>query len=389
MSFAHFAKVFNDPEVDLEDDVWAKKTGARWDREFHRFIRDVTESSVFNFIIMFTIVCNALCMALETDISIRESGKDLFHILDELFLAVYTIEFIMKLYAEPKGYWFSSYNLFDFAVLVISYVQIILVLMNAGGSGLAALRILRALRTLRTLRTVSFIRGLQVLVTALLDTIRKSVLNVVGLLLLLMFLFGIMGYYFFGYKDDADKQNWGSLDKAMLTLFSYVTVDGWTDIQESLDNYNMDGSRIYTIFFIFLGHFIFSNVMIGVIIMNISEATENYAAEQLAEREAALKHKKEFLLQRQHNEVKQMLEKQRRGKYSNFHEMVQEFEDTLRHDDFAVVSDISTNLIWLDTLLTSLDHMDNSMFRVQQLHFELCGALSQMLDEKLRAKYGT
>ena len=63
---------------------------------------------------------------------------------------------------------------------------------------------------------------------------------------------------------------------------SYVTVDGWTDLQDELDDRNMEGSRIYTIIFIFLGHFIFTNVFIGVIIMNISEATESYKQELLS-----------------------------------------------------------------------------------------------------------
>ena len=62
------------------------------------------------------------------------------------------------------------------------------------------------------------------LVTALLDTIKNSVLNVVLLLLLMMFLFAIMGYYFFGYYEGSDEEHWGNFGSAMLTLFSYVTV---------------------------------------------------------------------------------------------------------------------------------------------------------------------
>lgn len=63
--------------------------------------------------------------------------------------------------------------------------------------------------------------------TALIDTIRNSIVNVVLLLLLLMFLFSIMGYYIFGYRDsetESDKEHWGDLGSAMLSLFNYVTV---------------------------------------------------------------------------------------------------------------------------------------------------------------------
>ena len=83
----------------------------------------------------------------------------------------------------------------------------------------------------RTLRTISFIEGLQVLVTALIDTIRNSVLNVVILLTMLMAFFAVVGYYIFGYEEETgDKKNWGTLSTAMLTLFTFVTVSFCTDV---------------------------------------------------------------------------------------------------------------------------------------------------------------
>ena len=41
-----------------------------------------------------------------------------------MFLAIYSLEFLLKVYAEPIGYWLSAYNIFDFVVLVISGVQV-------------------------------------------------------------------------------------------------------------------------------------------------------------------------------------------------------------------------------------------------------------------------
>lgn len=81
-----------------------------------------------------------------------------------------------------------------------------------------------ALRTLRTLRSISIIRGLQVLVTALIQTFKSSVFYLLLLLLVLMFLFAIMGHYFFGYDEDGDKKNWGTFGQSMLSLFTFVTV---------------------------------------------------------------------------------------------------------------------------------------------------------------------
>ena len=81
-----------------------------------------------------------------------------------------------------------------------------------------------ALRTLRTLRSVSFIRGLQVLVSALIQTFTSSVFYLLLLLLILMFLFAIMGHYFFGYEEGGDKENWGTFGQSMMSLFTFVTV---------------------------------------------------------------------------------------------------------------------------------------------------------------------
>jgi hypothetical protein len=67
------------------------------------------------------------------------------------------------------------------------------------------------------------------------DTIRKSVVNIVALLLLMMLLFAIMGYYLFTYDieinsvqeqiyADLVRESWGNLGSAMLSLFTFVTV---------------------------------------------------------------------------------------------------------------------------------------------------------------------
>lgn len=50
-------------------------------------------------------------------------------------------------------------------------------------------------------------------------------LNVVILLTMLMAFFAVVGYYIFGYEEETgDKENWGTLSTAMLTLFTFVTV---------------------------------------------------------------------------------------------------------------------------------------------------------------------
>ncbi|KAF6030875.1 CATSPER3 [Bugula neritina] len=245
------------------------KKKPRTDYHFHQFIKSITESRQFDITIMLVIFLNTLSMTFDTSYDYRERLKYVIFIADEVFLAVYCLEFLMKLYAEPIGYWKSWFNIFDLTVLTITMVAKILRAQNSVDiPRLQGLRVLRALTAFRTLRTVSFIKGLQVLVTALLDTIRKSFVNMVFLMALLIFISGILGFYLFGTGENGDQENWGSLGSAMLTLFAFVT--------EELDARNKTGSRVFTVLFIFIGHFIFTNVFIGLVIMNINEATDDY-----------------------------------------------------------------------------------------------------------------
>ena len=39
-----------------------------------------------------------------------------------------------------------------------------------------------------------------------------------------MLFFGVVGYYIFGYEETGDKERWGTLSAAMLSLFTLVTV---------------------------------------------------------------------------------------------------------------------------------------------------------------------
>lgn len=214
---------------------------------------------------MFTIFVNAVFLAVESSRSPENNGN-FFDIADLVFLVIYSVEFLLKLFVEPIGYWKNSYNRFDFLILALSYVQY----MNIAGIDLTYVRVLRALRALRALRSISFIRALRVLVNALMKTM-ASVANLLVLLLLVMYIFAIMGFYFFGPSDstgtltEAEKE-WSTLGNAMWTLWAFVTADGWTAFQNNLDARGFELSRLYTVLFIFIGHFIFTNLFIGIII---------------------------------------------------------------------------------------------------------------------------
>ena len=48
---------------------------------------------------------------------------------------------------------------------------------------------------------------------------------------------------------------WGTLARAMLSLFTFVTADGWTVFQGHLDTLSRS-TRWFTVAFIIIGHFV-------------------------------------------------------------------------------------------------------------------------------------
>ncbi|KAK6317568.1 hypothetical protein J4Q44_G00129680 [Coregonus suidteri] len=354
----------------------AAGSNVRKDIEFYDYIANITEKTLFDGMIMVTIILNALFMALETDYDLKYKLFGFFEIADEFFMAIYTMEFLMKVYVNPGVYWKNGYNVFDAIILVISFVP----MFADGGdsSAMGTMRIVRAFRSLRVLKTVSFIRGLQALVVALFKTM-KSVVYVLGLMFLLMFIFAIIGYYYFGDPNTGDPENWGDLGCALFTLFSLVTVDGWTDLQQNLDDLGMDSSRIFTIVFILIGYFIFFNMFIGVVIMEIQHATKRFENEVQSEREASLVQKKHTIIQRQKHEIRKLIQSQT----GNFPKLVEQFNKSLRHTDYTVMEDLCTSMSFIDIYLTTLDHQDNTVDKLQQLLSEAILILSVLLEEDL------
>ena len=187
----------------------------------------------FNGSIMFCIAFNSITLAAETATdTVPPAAIEGLKKLDNFFLAIYTFEFLVKMYVSPTAYFTNAFCLFDFLILVLSWVDLITTqtMTDSASGNLAGLRVLRILRTLRALRAISFVPSLQVIVTALITTVRDYMLNLIVVLFLIVFIFGVMGFYLYGQYSD----KFSNLGESMLALGMLVTLDSWTMIDEGI-----------------------------------------------------------------------------------------------------------------------------------------------------------
>lgn len=233
--------------------------------------RRIEASPLFARLVLGVILFAGVLVGLETSPALTSRHGALLFALDRTVLAAFGLEIALKLLARwprPGSYFRDGWNVFDFAIVVSC-------LLPAGGEFLAVLRLVRVLRVVRLVTTMPRLR---ILVGALFKSV-PSMGYIAVLLLLLFYVYAVIGTFKFGLGDPA---HFGTLARSFLTLFQVVTLEGWAEVMSTQRAEWPLFAPLYFVSFILLGTMVALNLLIGVIINGMSEAQEETAAGQLA-----------------------------------------------------------------------------------------------------------
>ena len=246
--------------------------GPRWQQACDRLANDTR----FATLVISVILLNALTLGVGTFAGVEHDASGLISALDHLFLGFFSLELLLRLAAvgfRPDRFLQRGWNMFDLLVVGSSFVPGL-------GSNATALRLVRLLRVARLLSVLPDVR-------ILLDGLRRAARPAAGILLLtvlVMYLYGIVGWSLFG-ADDPD--HWGNIGVAFLTLFQLLTLDQWPDVLEGV-RHTSPYAIVFILSFILLGGFVIVELLVGVVITSLDEALRS-RREELA-RTAALDH---------------------------------------------------------------------------------------------------
>jgi voltage-gated sodium channel len=226
-------------------------------------IRPLTKlvySQPFELLIAFVILINASSLAILTmpdlDANIREACEQ----IDLICFAIYGGELVLRILSYGKKPWMffkQGWNIFDFIVIAASPLL----------SGQTA--VLRLLRLLRLVRIFRFLPEVRVLTTSIIRSL-PPLMSLAVLIFVALFMYGMLGHYLFGPED---AENWGSITRAMTSLFILLTL-------ENFPNYLEAGVAIspwalpYFLSYVFVVVFTVLNVLIGVVLNAMDEARE-------------------------------------------------------------------------------------------------------------------
>ena len=227
----------------------------------------IVEHAYFNHVITAVILLNAVVIGLDTSKELHDYYGTYFELANQIFLAIYILEAIVKLAANAPTvhrYFYDGWNVFDFTIIVISLIP---------ATGQLAM-LARLARLMRVLRLISTLPELRLIVATLVRSI-PSMANVIALMSIIFYVYGVAGYHLF---HQIDPTHWETLGISLLSLFRIVTLEDWTDIMYAAMAQE-PWAWIYFVSFVVLGTFVVVNLFIAVVINNLDEAK----AERLAD----------------------------------------------------------------------------------------------------------
>jgi len=132
--------------------------------EEHTFLNRVVNSTAFSVIIMATIITNSTFIFVEEEFRNSSNDSDpVWNVSDVVFNVIFTMECILKLAELRLQYFLSSWNLFDFTLVVLGLFGMALNFYTggAGGGGAGSTSVLRIARVFRVLRLIRLARLLK------------------------------------------------------------------------------------------------------------------------------------------------------------------------------------------------------------------------------------
>lgn len=224
--------------------------------------RAVTEARLFSLAVLAVILLNAALLGAETYHGFAADHMGQLRWAEHGCLAFFTVEMLLRVAAHadrPGKFWRDGWNVFDLVVVASAYIP--LVRENA--------TVLRLLRLVRVLRTARFLPQLRVLFLA----VSRSLPGTVSFLFVgavILYVYAMIGWLCFG---SSDPTHYGSLGRAMLTLFLLMTLEGLQDAVYS----GLSISRLSILYYgsyVMLASFVLVNVLIGVVLNSLDEARE-------------------------------------------------------------------------------------------------------------------
>jgi voltage-gated potassium channel len=196
-----------------------------WRYTLYRIIfhTDTFWGKAFDIFILIIIILSIVAVMLESMAEISaEYGTEL-RIIEWIFTVLFTIEYALRIWASPKPvkYIFSFLGIIDLLAITPAFLGIFL----GGTQSLIIFRSIRLIRVFRIFKLVRYLSGGRVILRAILDSIPKITVFLVGVISL-TFVLGTLMYLVEGNQQTG----FTSIPKSIYWAIVTLTTVGYGDI---------------------------------------------------------------------------------------------------------------------------------------------------------------
>lgn len=236
-------------------------------RRLSEICRAVLRDKRFQSLSIFVIVLNGAVLGAMTFDGARAAAGETLIRIDHACLVFFSFEVVVGLVSfgrRPWHYFRSGWNVFDFAIVVASFLP-----------GLREnVTILRLLRLARVVRIFKSMPSLRLILVAMGKAMPKSG-GVFALTGVFMYLWAMIGWIAFGHYDSAEQlAQFGHFESVGTTLLVLLQVLTFDNLGENIrDAMALSPWTLpYFIVFMLFAAFVLMNVLIGVVLASMEEA---------------------------------------------------------------------------------------------------------------------
>jgi len=268
----------------------------------HTHLKTLAHGKAFHRVVNYVIIAFAILVGLET-IFKNTLWPTVFLTADYLFLIFFTFEIIFRIIAEDSildyfklytnekvtskgktitkvvftehGFW----NYFDFLLIALS-IGGLLTQVFFHPSIIQIGRLFRIFRIIRLLEVSDHLKEVEQRIVSIIPT----VFSFVVLLLILTYIYSILGMFMYG-ANKYTTCDFTSMTDSFVTLFQIMTLDNWSDVMDELKA-NSPGyppfiAQIYFVSFVVFTSIITFNVFIAVMTSQVQDKMEKDIEEKI------------------------------------------------------------------------------------------------------------
>jgi hypothetical protein len=250
-------------------------------------VRPIVTAPKFNHFITLAILLNTLVMAMEysTPETHYYTPKSYTVFLEDANTAcsiIFLVEMVLKLvgigWAEYSK---DAFNLFDMVIVDVSIFEWTYAAFSSGESGGGGFGVLRVFRVLRVFKLAKSWKELNNLIRL----IGLSIMDVASasmLLLVIMFIFAMVGMQLFGgqwdaekfYPDDPPRANFDNFWWSFVTVFQVLTGENWNDVLWGAMKASNLVAALYFLALNLIGGFIILNLFLAILLARFEGSSE-------------------------------------------------------------------------------------------------------------------